>query len=78
MGRGDTLEKLAEMYHIPFEKMLAANEGMPTHSHGSFYLLQKPHVPDGRQCAPSMEFGGPDEPFSTLHEQLGIAAPTGT
>ena len=30
VGKGDTLEKLADMYHIPFEKMLAANEGMPT------------------------------------------------
>ncbi len=32
VGKGDTLEKLAEMYHIPVEKMLAANEGRPTHA----------------------------------------------
>ena len=32
VSKGDTLESLAEMYHIPFEKMYAANEGMPVHA----------------------------------------------
>lgn len=27
MDKGDTLEGLAQMYHLPYEKLLAANKG---------------------------------------------------
>ena len=33
MDEGDTLEGLAKMYHLPFEKLLAANKGAPTSAH---------------------------------------------
>ena len=32
VGKGDTLASLAEMYQIPFEKILAANEGMKAYA----------------------------------------------
>ena len=30
VGKGDTLESLAEMFRLPYEKVLAANEGART------------------------------------------------
>ena len=60
VGKGDTLESLAEMYQIPFEKILAANEGMqactPT-SANAMSLLQIKHSPFAKCLHISCRFG---------------------